>query len=571
MRRGRPGADGASIDHGTRNCAPAGSLIRRRPLSCASARDQIEAFHDGSLDLERTRLMAAHLATCVSCAARLAEVAAVDRLLGTATLPPAPAALRERLYARIATTPTPDQNTVSASADAPRRPAVTVARPRRLRLAVLTGAVSMIAAATLTLIVVAALPQERPVIARHVVAPNSIADTPALLRLPDSEHVSSLDALPHFTDWRAAYVGFDHQLHVVTPDGMLDIAAPLPLAVVSSWTGAVTSRVVSVSPDGRAVASISRASPSVGGPVALLSLTTGKVMTIPVAARALYWSLGGDRLAVNVGDERTPRVALIQPSDGTVTSLTGRADGVSVTILAILGWIDASHLAVVYSRPAVMGPPRIVTPTAAADSASRTNALGALDADSGNLQLITTIPGSSSAYLTPNGTETLVTPSALSPAEIIDTATGATRALPGITRRLAGVMPQPLAISSAQANALSPTGVWQPASGALAISLAAPPASAADASHATQPASTLWLLDADHDIATPLGANRTPLAWTPDGRTLLLAGSPIPLSTAESMDVAQPALYALAPVAPGGTETALTGGMELFLGLVRNS
>ena len=76
--------------------------------------------------------------------------------------------------------------------------------------------------------------------------------------------------------------------------------------------------------------------------------------TIHVAARALYWSPASDRLAVNIGDERQPRLAVIHPDDGAVTDLAGLVNGAPVALYEVLGWTDASHLAIIYSPPTVM-------------------------------------------------------------------------------------------------------------------------------------------------------------------------------------------------------------------------
>ena len=568
MRRGRPGLDGVSSNHGIQDSASAASAVRRRSSSCAQIRRLLDTFHDGALDLDRTRLVAAHVAACDACAARLAEIATVDRLLAASPAPSAPAALRSGLYARIASAgfaPMPDPPQAALPPERRTiRPAVATARhSHRRRVSVAAGVASLVALAAVIAVVLLAAPRPRPLAGRHA---------PAATRLPSatseqitnvSRSVPSLSALPHFADWRAAYVGFDQRLHVVTADGTLDIGAPLPSALSETLTKAVLGSV-SVSPDGHIVASILRVAANASGPVALLSLAGGGLATIHVAARALYWSPASDRLAVNVGDERQPRLAMIHPDDGTVTDLPGRVHGTPIAMFEVLGWTDASHLAVIYSPPSVMvtSPVRPTTPTATTSAILGTFALGALDADSGEVRQVAALPSDArSVYLTPNGAAALVTPSAAGPAEVILTASGTVRALPAITQTLAPMTSESLAVYSASAPAWSAMGVWQPTSDDLAVSLA--PASA--------DAPTLWLLDADHDAATPLGSHRTPLAWTPDGRTLLMAGSPIAGATTTSTDGAQPALYALAPVGPGGVERLLAGRMALFVGLVRTT
>lgn len=569
MRRGRPGLDGVSSNNGIWDSRSAAGAHRRRPPSCAEIRELLDAFHDGALDLDQTRFVAAHVAACNGCAARLAEIASVDRLIATSPAPSAPAALRSGLYARIAAGPALAQDRLAEAPRASDRHAVRIAMPgtrkARRRFSVGAAVASVVALAAVIAVVLLAAPDPHPVAVHHPHLTPRVADATSEAGASQSRTIPSLSAMPHFADWRAAYVGFDQRLHVVTADGTLDITAPMPSALGASWTSAVL-RGMSVSPDGRTIASILRISPDASGPVALLSLAGGALATIHVAARALYWSPASDRLAVNIGDERQPRLAVIHPDDGAVTDLAGLVNGAPVALYEVLGWTDASHLAIIYSPPTVMvtSPVRNATPTATASAFAGTYALGALDADSGAVRQVAALPSDArSVYLTANGAEALVTPSAAGPAEVIQTASGAVRALPEITRQLAPMTSQTLAVYSDQARAqpFSTMGVWQPTSDDLAVSL----------TNASDSAPTLWLLDADHDAATPLGSHRTPLAWTPDGRTLLLAGSPLSDTSATPSGDAQPGLYALAPVGPGGAERLLTGRMAQFVGLVRTA
>lgn len=527
----------------------------------------LDDFHDGALDLDRAQVVAEHVAGCDDCAARLAEIASVDRLMASHPEPSAPSTLRSGLYARIAASgPRTAHEDTAATRPAERyavRPGRPIARAtQRRRLSVISVAASLVALAAVVAVVLLSAPRPHPLAARHAYVSTRLASATSEPITSVSRSVSSLSALPHFADWRAAYVGFDQRLHVVTADGSLDIAAPLPSALGVSWAKAAL-RSVSVSPDGHTVAAILRAGSDASGPVALLSLAGGTLTTIHVAARALYWSPASDQLAVNVGDERQPHLAVIHPDDGTISDLPGYVNGAPVTMFEILGWTDAAHLAVIYSPPAVMvnSPVRAATPTASPLLGSY--ALGALDAGSGEVRQVASLPSDArGVYLTPNGAEALVAPSTAGPAEVILTASGAVRSLPQITQRLAPMTSQTLAVYSDQAQTFSTTAVWQPTSDDLAVSIA----TGSDAG-----APTLWLLDADHDAAVPLGSHRTPLAWTPDGQTLLLSGAPIAGAGVSSADGARPTLYALTPVGPGGSERLLTGKMEQFVGLVRTA
>ncbi|HEV2403984.1 MAG TPA: zf-HC2 domain-containing protein [Ktedonobacterales bacterium] len=574
MRRSRLEAGGASSEHGTRHAQSTIRNTRRRGASCEKIRPLIEAFHDGSLALDQADRVAAHLATCASCAARLAEIASLDRLIGTAPLPRTPTALRSRLYARIAAAETshdahslaPAMHKTPMPSGTPVRRPLLSERGRRRRISLLASAVSAVGIAAM-LAIILLTPRIQPQVAqRAATRASNVATAPVRPRPAMSHITASLAALPHFADWRAAYLSQDQKLHIVSADGNLDIAAPsLPSATSAAWVSALGPRDVAVSPDGRTIAYSVNISSSAGGPVILLSLTSGALRTVPVVARSLFWSHGSGQIAVNVGDAQTPRLAIIRASDGSVTTLTSRSDGAPVSLLSVLGWLDEAHLAVVYAPTFVMSPARAGSP--AAVEAPTENTLGAMDASTGDLRPIASIPDSASVYLTPDGSHALVVPSAgATSVEVIATATGVVRPLPGMTQRLAGLTEQLLASSTSRDNGWTTAGIWQPTTNDLAVSFVAP-ADASGSGGLTR--SSLWLLDADQDAATQLGANRTPLAWTPDGATLFLAGS----TTNDPTDTTdpQPNLYALAPVGQGGVETLLASGMGLFLGLVRTA
>jgi Putative zinc-finger len=54
------------------------------PLSCSAVLDQIEAFHDGELPVERQVAVASHLDRCETCGAALAEIESLGLMLRTA-------------------------------------------------------------------------------------------------------------------------------------------------------------------------------------------------------------------------------------------------------------------------------------------------------------------------------------------------------------------------------------------------------------------------------------------------------------------------------------------------------
>ena len=574
MRRSRLEVGGASREHGTRHAQSTIGKTRRRGVSCEKIRPQIEAFHDGSLALDQADRVAAHLATCASCAARLAEIASVDRLIGTAPLPRTPTALRGRLYARIAAadtsraahSPAPAAQEAATPHSRPMRAPLPSERRRRRRVSLLASAVSAVGIAALLAIILVAPPRHQPQVARRAATRSAAIVTATARPRPATSHIAAaLNALPHFADWRAAYLGLDQKLHIVSANGEFDIAAPSLPSAVASWTPTLSPRDVAVSPDGRTIAYSVNTASSAGGPVILLSLANGALTTVPVKARSLFWSPGSAWLAANVGDAQTPRVAIIHPGDGGVTTLESRSDGAPASLLSVLGWLDATHLAVVYAPTFAMSPARAGTPPAAGMPTE--NTIGAMDANTGALRPIASIPDSASVYLTPDGSQALVVPSAgATNVEVIATTTGVVRPLPGMTQRLSGLTEQLLASSTARDSGWTTAGIWQPTTNDLAVSFIAPAGASGSGALST---SSLWLLDTDQDAATQLGVNRTPLAWTPDGATLFLAGSPT--SAPADTTSPQPNLYALAPVARGGAETLLASGMALFLGLVRTA
>jgi hypothetical protein len=82
-----------------------------------------------------------------------------------------------------------------------------------------------------------------------------------------------------------------------------------------------------------------------------------------------------------------------------------------------------------------------------------------------------------------------------------------------------------------------------------------------------QPAG-IWLLDLDHDTATQVSRNTYPLAWTSNGRSLLMSDLPQSGLLFGGLSVG-PTLSAVSPAAPGGSGTPLAHHMVVFFGLVR--
>ncbi len=81
-------------------------------------------------------------------------------------------------------------------------------------------------------------------------------------------------------------------------------------------------------------------------------------------------------------------------------------------------------------------------------------------------------------------------------------------------------------------------------------------------------AAGVWLLDLDHDTATAVSRNTYPLAWTVDGKSLLMSSLPASSVMFGGLSVG-PTMTALSPVSREGTATRLTQHMAVFFGLVQ--
>lgn len=283
--------------------------------------------------------------------------------------------------------------------------------------------------------------------------------------------------LPAFADWRAAYFGADGVLHAVTLDGKTDLAGPrLPGLEMAGLNFASAG----VSPDGHTLA---YATDSIN-----IVDVTGRHPSVgesDASAYLMFWSPEGTHIALgdNVGGYGVENAA-----DGASRVVPGTRPSWSK---GLDGWIDATHILI----DGVSG-------------TSKSFILAALDVATGQTRPIAALPISQNmeylVTLSPDGREALFysrpwrdypfTPTA----DVIDTATGAVRALPSIAPLTAGMFY---------------TFAWRPGSHTVAVTT-------------NQLGAPTWLLNLDADSAAPVALYQSVgsvAGWSPDGTTLIFS------------------------------------------------
>jgi hypothetical protein len=305
--------------------------------------------------------------------------------------------------------------------------------------------------------------------------------------------------LPSFSDWRVAYISADQRLHAVSLDGKTDVEGMT--APISGYPGrGVWS--AGTSPDGRQLAYY------IGGSGWL------NVLDAPSGSRASFFILGvGKPVVLWSPDQRhlaldAGVVLVANTTDGATTtappSQSGTANGLIVS--QPFGWLDATHVAV-YDVPA---------------SSASALSFQSLDVTTGELRPIATIPttGDGTFAVTPDGALTLFSNSQFRSdpftpvVALIDNATGAVTPLPRLTQLLPalGGFHQVL---------------WRPGSSQALVAMGFP--ENGDLHYA--------LIDVRQDAATPLTLTGFPEAWSPDGRTLIVAtGSKYDMVTERGFD-----------------------------------
>lgn len=288
--------------------------------------------------------------------------------------------------------------------------------------------------------------------------------------------------LPAFSDWRVAYAGQDGQLHAVSLDGQTDVSgASLPALGPADVAATATTMGGGASPDGRYLAYVGGS----GAVVLHLTAHAGDADAIrsgSAVPSTWLWSPDSSQLAWLETNSAVHVTSVAALTDAVVPSTTGQG------IQEILGWMDASHLAV-----------RV-------DKANATSeVVAALDASSGQQRVIVTFPkpgyGALHYRLSPDGARFLVWNSPIKGQPFTqifrnyDTKTGAVRKLPNSLKAI-----------GANISAVA----WKPGAAVAAV------ATGSEATHDLK----LWLVDAAADGATSIGV-AYPLGWLTDGSQLI--------------------------------------------------
>lgn len=300
---------------------------------------------------------------------------------------------------------------------------------------------------------------------------------------------------PAFTDWRAGYVGADGHLHAVTLDGKQDLMGPLVGDLFPMSTDFLSA---GTSPDGHYFIYPGNTAIDV---IDLQAQTAfdHAVTTAPGDGNdQMYWSPDSTRLAYNVPPISDNSLRTLHVSDGSWQL----SSPIHVTLTAgptgVVGWLGAQHLLVQVT-------------SYINNSTEYYSYLYSVDSNSGASRLITALtrPDQGTQFYIPSSDGTSILyynrpfrddpfTSALA---VIDVATGTIHALP---HALHTMIPNP------QADAISSVA-WNPTHHTIAVSTG------------SQIDSNLqgWLIDIDHDSASPLPANMYMERWSPDGNTLI--------------------------------------------------
>jgi hypothetical protein len=295
------------------------------------------------------------------------------------------------------------------------------------------------------------------------------------------------------------------------------------------------------------------------GPVTVVDISSGRVTTLDLMATEIQWAPDAPRfisLLTTLGNGGTTHVSLtltdVRTNQRQDIQLDPALERSRVTRL--VGWIDTHHVSVV-ADPGGKG---VTVP------------LISLDLATGGMTTLATLVQPPDVFLSPDGKRAFVAPNFWAPsARIVDTTTGATTELQGITAAFAGRLKHVDNLNLAYGGNWAYQWAWRPGTHTIALSLSA---SSIPNEGETQPVTQeagVWLIDLDRDQATSLNRERYPLAWTPDGRTLFLSDIATPSAVTNTGYSVGPHLYALSPVTPGGGQ-ALSGDMVAFFGLVRN-
>lgn len=344
---------------------------------------------------------------------------------------------------------------------------------------------------------------------------------------------ASYGVLPHFSDWRAAYLAPDGRAHVVTLDGKTDLTGPL-LPDLTSMDFMLPARAWG--PDGKTLAYAARELDLVD----LTGQTPPRAVQVYGGFNNIMWSPNQHKLYSDLGGGQFFYLTLTTGQPTTVAP----GDGVGYEV----GWIDDTHIAAVSSQGSRM------VDEGAGGKVPTSVKLDSLDLTSDQARTITTIQGGGPTVfqfvISPDGSQALYYNAsylglAFTPqVAVINLATGHVTPLPTI----------------AQATGADFFRVaWRPGTNTIAVSTSQ---SAEDGGLKT------WLLDVQADRATSIAPTGNPMGWAPNN-------GPLALSSGYQSGVGE-GPYILTAVtclssAQCSTATLAKNAMTFtFLGFVRN-
>lgn len=338
------------------------------------------------------------------------------------------------------------------------------------------------------------------------------------------------NTLPAFSDWRAAFLGEDGRAHAVTLDGKTDVVGPMlpdltPSGVVIQGEG--------ISPNGQWLAYDAAG-------LVIMNLATGKTFYSEGGLGfELAWAQDSSMLAINRGDGA---LIMADTKTGLLHPIPNEPEN---TVGNLLGWIDATHLAVTDIANQTFGV------TSYGEQYVTSIAVAALDITTGQIHILTTIRsqqlGQPRFFLSPDGRTILFCNYGFrdypySPqVDEIDVATGNVISLPDIAQ--------------ATGSAFSSLA-WRGATDEVAVS--------ANSISGMQ----TWLLTLDQDRSQPLPGSGYAAGWAPGTNLLVLT------TGQDSIIDAEPFTLMALPINKSGQASSiipLTGEAMTFpfLGYVR--
>lgn len=554
--------------------APAESQLRHLTFSaadCSRIQPLLEAFHDRALGEVDDHLVREHVARCARCAAYMRRYEEIDAVLRVAAAPRVGQELRTRLYTRIAATQrrrsifavfgSGHKQETDEHASSSWRSGSRVFGGRSS--GIVTNWVNGMAAIAVVLLLVLLFHTLMGMPSRRGMASTLTSGVRV---------IGTLSGLPKFSDYRAAYLDFDGHLRIGETSAQEIIGPTLPEAGLLMRTPAAPYYDVDVSQDGHYLAYVEgdasvrdagTALPT-GGPVAIVNLATGTIISAPVVTNDLSWS-PDNRLLAAPDASNSAYINIIDATTGTVRQLTGLVAGIRALVPLVAGWIDSTHVAVFYQWGGSLPSPVLATPNASQSAEQVQQSLGSLDIRSGTITHLVDLPDPSDVFLSPDGEKVLLAPNYWTKtARVIDTRTGRSDSLDSIAQAFAGKF-----ADLGPGGNWSMQSAWQPGRGhVLALSLA-------NGSSVARQDANVWLLDLDNDSATQVAGNAYVLAWSPESpQALLLCDPPHADATgAYPMGGAGvgPTLYTISLAGSRATSPPLADSMAVFLGLVRTA